>query len=700
MVLSTEWSQVEVIDLVNDGSGLGFGIVGGRSTGVVIKSILPGGIADKDSRLQSGDHILQIGEVNLRGFSAEQVASVLRQAGPQVRMVVARPVEPTTVDFETYRYNAPIVPTRILTDPEELDRQLLQNSYSALLNIKKESTPTEDKSEISICTKSDIISETLENNLGVIENGFNDNEKIEILRKVKSVDICEIVKYNNNNNNYNSNISTPKHDSPVESESPVSTSHIIVTPVDLEYEIPETERYSVILTKNDTGLGITVAGYVCEREDLNGIFIKKLTEGSEAFKCELIDVNDRIIEVDGISLVDLTNHEAVKVLKETGNVVQLTFERYLRGPKFEQLQEALASHERRERSPPSPSVKTLTWIPVDNTEEISAIEPECDSVDSVYSEVLYEQAIEAREIFIEENFEANLEDDLVTSIKLKWEGLLGKDANIVVANLTKLKGLGISLEGTVDVECGVELRPRHYIRSILPEGPVGQNGKLSPGDEILEVNGQKLVGIPHVEVVKILRELPSTVRLVCSRKQFENRVINTSQDREAFEQRNILGGSLKNLLPQPDQRLVKALSDTSLHTSSTVTVTDESNNLKKEKSRSLEMTNVAMWSRDVEYVELLKGDKGLGFSILDYQDPVDPKSTVIVVRSLVPNGPAEVNGRITPGDRLISVNDQLIKNFTLDQAVQALKGTVSGIVKLGISKPLPCSRQSESHNLI
>lgn len=85
MVLSTEWSQVEVIELVNDGSGLGFGIVGGRSTGVVIKSILPGGIADKDNRLQSGDHILQIGEVNLWGLAADQVATVLRQAGSQVK---------------------------------------------------------------------------------------------------------------------------------------------------------------------------------------------------------------------------------------------------------------------------------------------------------------------------------------------------------------------------------------------------------------------------------------------------------------------------------------------------------------------------------------------------------------------------------------------------------------------------------------
>lgn len=48
-------------------------------------------------------------------------------------------------------------------------------------------------------------------------------------------------------------------------------------------------------------------------------------------------------------------------------------------------------------------------------------------------------------------------------------------------------GLGISLEGTVDVENGQEVRPHHYIRSILPEGPVGQNGILRSGDELLEV---------------------------------------------------------------------------------------------------------------------------------------------------------------------------------------------------------------------
>lgn len=40
---------MEVVELWNDGSGLAFGIVGGRSSGVVVKSVLPGGVADRVS---------------------------------------------------------------------------------------------------------------------------------------------------------------------------------------------------------------------------------------------------------------------------------------------------------------------------------------------------------------------------------------------------------------------------------------------------------------------------------------------------------------------------------------------------------------------------------------------------------------------------------------------------------------------------
>jgi C-terminal processing protease CtpA/Prc len=64
---------LQVIDLINDGTGLGFGIIGGQQTGVVVKTILPGGVADRDGRLLPGDFILQINDQWLKGVASEQV---------------------------------------------------------------------------------------------------------------------------------------------------------------------------------------------------------------------------------------------------------------------------------------------------------------------------------------------------------------------------------------------------------------------------------------------------------------------------------------------------------------------------------------------------------------------------------------------------------------------------------------------------
>jgi multiple PDZ domain protein len=63
--------------------------------------------------------------------------------------------------------------------------------------------------------------------------------------------------------------------------------------------------------------------------------------------------------------------------------------------------------------------------------------------------------------------------------------------------------------------------------------------------------------------------------------------------------------------------------------------------------------------------------------------------TVIVIKSLVPGGPAHVDGRIVPGDRLLWVNETSLTNASLEQAVQALKHAPAGPVVLGVAKPLP-----------
>lgn len=127
---------------------------------------------------------------------------------------------------------------------------------------------------------------------------------------------------------------------------------------------PETETYEVELRKNVYGLGITVAGYVCEEEDLSGIFVKSIIEGSAAEMSGKIQINDRIVAVDGKTLSGVTNHQAVEMLRNTDIAVRLTLERFLRGRKFEHLQVALTeTKESKPLSlPPSPSITTLTWV--------------------------------------------------------------------------------------------------------------------------------------------------------------------------------------------------------------------------------------------------------------------------------------------------------------------------------------------------
>lgn len=314
-----------------------------------------------------------------------------------------------------------------------------------------------------------------------------------------------------------------------------------------EVEMPETERFIVELKKDSNGLGITIAGYVCEKEELSGIFVKSVSAGSAADLSGKIQVNDRIIEVDNQSLQGFTNHQAVEVLKKSGMVVSLCLERYLRGPKYDQLQQAIAANElkpqtpsgsgtifpppgrsqssstqsieateltRRPSSPPhgeqNGSYTTASTVKLSDsqtgkesfdplsvvtarkltTREINAenVNPDDDNNKNADTQKIVETETSSTPGKPKYWVESVLTKDVENAITNKWQSVLGASSNIIVAQIRKFtasSGLGISLEGTVDVEGGREVRPHHYIRSILPEGPVGQNGLLRSGDELL-----------------------------------------------------------------------------------------------------------------------------------------------------------------------------------------------------------------------
>uniref|UniRef100_A0A3P8VAP6 Multiple PDZ domain crumbs cell polarity complex component n=1 Tax=Cynoglossus semilaevis TaxID=244447 RepID=A0A3P8VAP6_CYNSE len=527
---SNALQHVETIEIVNDGTGLGFGIVGGKTTGVIVKTILPGGIADQDGRLRSGDHILRIGDTDLCGMGSEQVAQVLRQCGNRVKLVVTRgPAEETP---------SAVMPVVLPTVNEQQG-----------------------------------------------------------------------------------------------------------------YEEEEAEAFDVSLTKNTQGLGITIAGYIGDKNsDPSGIFVKSITKDSAVDQDGRIHVGDQIIAVDGVNIQGYTNQQAVEVLRHTGQTVHLKLMR--RGFRPDEIGPAPVQNVT--ISPPSSSINTGNTtanneMPLHTMSEGSDVKLTAD------------QLTEDKHVMKLTLFE---EEQLIQ----KWQEILGASNEVVVAQVEKFttnSGLGINLEANSG---------HHYIRSILPEGPIGRCGKLFNGDELLEVNGISLIGESHKEVVRILKELPVYVIVTC------------------FRPTSHLQTDVEAVHPQPEAvstpKLKKHLDLRSLlvpENSEVNTVAVIQDNVTEETTGA----PLAMWELEVQNIELEKGERGLGFSILDYQDPLDPAKTVIVIRSLVPNGVAEQDGRLLPGDRLMYVNTTDLENATLEDAVQALKGAKLGNVQIGVAKPLP-----------
>ncbi len=278
----------------------------------------------------------------------------------------------------------------------------------------------------------------------------------------------------------------------------------------------------------------------------------------------------------------------------------------------------------------------------------------------------------------EEKLEFQNQLNINEQIQQKWIKILGNNYDIFIIDIYKPDNgsLGITLEGTIDVENGEKIGAHHYIRTLLSDGIIEKEGTLKSGDELLEINNQILYGKNHIHVIEILKRVKHEIKLVCARRKIQqSNEVNVKLNPN--RSRSISFGKTTELV-------VKAKSMGTLD-STTNTL------LRLTKTRSLEViSNLALWSTSIINIELNKGDNGLGFSVLDYQDPSNPSfSPVIVIRALVPGGIAQLDGRLIPGDRLVAVNDITLENMNLDDVIKILKSTPKGPVKLSVSKPLP-----------
>lgn len=531
------WGHVEEVELINDGSGLGFGIVGGKTSGVVVRTIVPGGLADRDGRLQTGDHILKIGGTNVQGMTSEQVAQVLRNCGNSVRMLVAR-------------------------DPAG-DISVTPPAPAAL--------------PVALPT--------------------------------------------------------------VASKGPGSDSSLF-------------ETYNVELVKKDgQSLGIRIVGYVgtSHTGEASGIYVKSIIPGSAAYHNGHIQVNDKIVAVNGVNIQGFANQDVVEVLRNAGQVVHLTLVRRKTSSSTSPLEPLSARGTVVE--PPKPPALFLTGAVETETNVDDEPEEIKDRMDNLKNDNI--QALEKLE---------KAPDSPENELKSRWENLLGPDYEVMVATLDTQIADDAELQKYSKLlpihtlRLGVEVDSfdgHHYISSIVSGGPVDTLGLLQPEDELLEVNGTQLYGKSRREAVSFLKEVPPPFTLVCCRRLFD--------DEASVDEPRCTETSL------PEMEI------------------DRDMDVNAEEDDDGEL---ALWSPEVKIVELVKDCKGLGFSILDYQDPLDSTRSVIVIRSLVADGVAERSGGLLPGDRLVSVNEYCLDNTSLAEAVEILKAVPPGIVRLGICKPL------------
>ncbi|XP_046742127.1 protein lap4 isoform X6 [Diprion similis] len=258
------------------------------------------------------------------------------------------------------------------------------------------------------------------------------------------------------------------------------------------------EQYEIHIERTTGGLGLSIAGGIGStpfKGDDEGIFISRVTEGGPAELAGL-RVGDKVIAVNGVSVVNVDHYDAVEVLKACGRVLVLVVLREVTRiiPSSEQTstrKDSVCSSLSTSRAPSATSYVSSTTL----SHHLENGENQFTPHDTPKIKKIPDPIPNAR---------ASSEPMMTVLVHTT----LIRDQN----------GLGFSIAGGKSSPPFKDNTDAIYISRITDGGVAQKDGKLMVGDRVISINGVEMTGAKHEQAVGMLTGLERFVRLVVERE--------------------------------------------------------------------------------------------------------------------------------------------------------------------------------------
>ncbi|XP_049827583.1 protein lap4 isoform X13 [Schistocerca gregaria] len=287
---------------------------------------------------------------------------------------------------------------------------------------------------------------------------------------------------------------------------------------DANIEVRE-EQYEIHIERTSAGLGLSIAGgrgSTPFKGNDEGIFISRVTEGGPADLADL-RVGDKLIKVNGHSLIDVDHYEAVEVLKAAGSHLVLTVVRDVphlvpvTGTKLPETITATPSPTQTPVATPTPIARQpLGPGSVSSSASASRAPSAASHVSSYDTATSHDPEQEIRT----KAYTAKKIPEPIQPVK----NAEVRKQTVYTTLIRDQNGLGFSIAGGKGSPPYKDNSDAIYISRITEGGAAERDGKLMVGDRVMSINGVDMEGARHDQAVSMLTGLERFVRLVVERE--------------------------------------------------------------------------------------------------------------------------------------------------------------------------------------